>query len=150
MDAYRKTAQAIQLRTRLIPEIFEGNPTNVQIGSRKAVRTVQWGSNVFVAGNFSATTANTVTLPGGIWYDYYLNGTTASGTITLQPGELKIYTGTNLPLPQVPEYFDFVMGIDDTVTAPTTSASAQKVLIDGVVYILRDGVWYDVLGRKIQ
>lgn len=150
MDAYRKTAQAIQLRTRLLPEIFEGNPTNVQIGSGKAVRTVQWGSNVFVAGNFSATTANTVTLPGGIWYDYYLNGTTASGTITLQPGELKIYTGTNLPLPQVPEYFDFVMGIDDTVTIPTTSASAQKVLIDGVVYILRDGVWYDVLGRKIQ
>lgn len=42
------------------------------------------------------------------------------------------------------------MGIDDTVTIPATSASAQKVLIDGVVYILRDGVWYDVLGRKIQ
>lgn len=149
MDAYKKTAQAIQLRTRLMPEVFEGNPTAAILGSGKMVRTIQWGSDVFVAGNFSATTAQTFTLPSGTWYDYYLNGTTASGTITLQPGELKIYTGTKVSLPQVPEYFDFAMGIDDTAVVPAASA-AQKVLIDGIVYIVRDGVWYDLMGRKIQ
>lgn len=150
MDAYQKTAQAIQLRTRLMPEVFEGNPTAVQIGSGKAVRTIQWGSDVFVAGNFSATSAQTVTLPSGTWYDYYLNGTMASGTVVLQPGELKIYTGTRVSLPQVPEYFDFAMGIDDTAVAPSNTGTAQKVLVDGMVYIVRDGVWYDLFGRKIR
>ena len=150
MDAYQKTAQAIQLRTRLMPEVFEGNPTAVQIGSGQKVRTIQWGNNVFVAGNFSATTAQTITLPSGTWYDYYLNGTMASGTITLQPGELKIYTGTRVSLPQVPEYFDFAMGIDDTTVALSNTGTAQKVLIDGMVYIVRDGVWYDLFGRKIR
>ena len=150
MDAYQKTAQAIQLRTRLMPEVFEGNPTAVQIGSGQKVRTIQWGNNVFVAGNFSATTAQTVTLPSGTWYDYYLNGTMASGTVVLQPGELKIYTGTRVSLPQVPEYFDFAMEIDNTTVAPSATAHAQKVLIDGIVYIVRDGVWYDLFGRKIR
>jgi len=150
MDAYQKTAQAIQLRTRLMPEVFEGNPTAVQIGSGQKVRTIQWGNNVFVAGNFSATTAQTVTLPSSTWYDYYLNGTMASGTVVLQPGELKIYTGTRVSLPQVPEYFDFAMGIDDTAVAPSNTGTAQKVLVDGMVYIVRDGVWYDLFGRKIR
>ena len=150
MDAYQKTAQAIQLRTRLMPEVFEGNPTAVQIGSGQKVRTIQWGNNVLVAGNFSATTAQTVTLPSGTWYDYYLNGTMASGTVVLQPGELKIYTGTRVSLPQVPEYFDFAMGIDDTAVAPSNTGTAQKVLVDGMVYIVRDGVWYDLFGRKIR
>lgn len=150
MDAYQKTAQAIQLRTRLMPEVFEGNPTAVQIGSGQKVRTIQWGNNVFVAGNFSATTAQTVTLPSGTWYDYYLNGTMASGTVVLQPGELKIYTGTRVSLPQVPEYFDFAMEIDNTTVAPSNTGTAQKVLVDGMVYIVRDGVWYDLFGRKIR
>ncbi len=150
MDAYQKIAQAIQLRTRLMPEVFEGNPTAVQIGSGQKMRTIQWGNNVFVAGNFSAATAQSVTLPSGTWYDYYLNGTAASGTVTLQPGELKIYTGTKVSLPQVPGNFDFAMGIDDTTVAPSAAAAAQKVLIDGIVYIVRDGVWYDLMGKKIR
>lgn len=149
MAAYQKTAQAIQLRTRLLPEVFEGNPTAVQVGSGKAVRTIQWGNDVFVVGNFSASAAQTATLPSGTWYDYYAGGT-ASGTITLQPGELKIYTGTPQALPEVPAYYDFAEGIGQTITDNGATTPAHKVLIDGVVYIVRNGVWYDLMGRKVK
>lgn len=148
MEAYTKTAQAIQLRTRLLPEVFEGNPTAVSVGAGKVVRTIQWGNDVLVVGNFSATTKQTASLPTGTWYDYYQGGT-ASGTITLQPGELKIYTGTKLSLPQVPKSFDFLTGITDAVT-DSAAPVAQKVLINGTVYIVRDNILYDLMGKKVR
>lgn len=149
MDAYSKTAQAIQLRTRLLPQVFEGNPTAVYVGGGKAVRTIQWGNDVFVVGNFSATTPQTATLPSGTWYDYYLGGT-ASGTITLRPGELKIYTGTPLTLPQVPKSFDFLTGISGDAIPDSAAWDYSKVLIDGTVYIVRDNILYDLMGRKVR
>lgn len=145
MDAYQKTAQAIQLRTRLMPEVFAGNPTATQLGSGKEVRFVQWGSDVYVVANFSATTAQSVTLPSGTWFDYYAGGTSATGTITLQPGELKIYTGRVVALPEVPDHYDFPGGWED-IESESTVAS-QKVLYNGEIYIIRNGVWYDLMGR---
>ena len=122
LDAYKRTAQVNQLRTRLLPNVFAGNPTAVSIGSGKALRTIQWGQDVFVVGNFSATATQQATLPSGTWYDYFAQTKASSTSLTLQPGELKIFTGKQLQLPQVSTSFAFsktdVEQIDVTFEAP--------------------------------
>ena len=110
--AFHKVGQAIQLRTRLIPQVFEGNPTKVDIGSGKAVRTIQWGSDVFVAGNFSATTEKTVTIPEGKWYNYYEQKEQTETTVTLAPGALMILTGTPQTLPEMQPFYAFSRNTD--------------------------------------
>ena len=110
--AFHKVGQAIQLRTRLMPQVFEGNPTKVDIGSGKAVRTIQWGSDVFVAGNFSATTEKTVTIPEGKWYNYYEQKEQTETTVTLAPGALIILTGTPQTLPEMQPFYAFSRNTD--------------------------------------
>ena len=109
---FHKVGQAIQLRTRLMPQVFEGNPTKVDIGSGKAVRTIQWGSDVFVAGNFSATTEKTVTIPEGKWYNYYEQKEQTETTVTLAPGALMILTGTPQTLPEMQPFYAFSRNTD--------------------------------------
>jgi 1,4-alpha-glucan branching enzyme len=110
MAQYTKCAQAIQLRTRLMPNVFEGNPTAQQLGSGKAVRFVQWGSNMLAVANFSASDAQSYTLPSGTWYNYYEGKQQTNTTVSLQPGELMIFTGSQVTLPDI-------TGIDEiTVT----------------------------------
>ena len=99
MNAYQKTGQIIQLRTRIMPSVFEGDPTAASINGGQQLRTIQWGSNVFVAGNFSATSTQSVSLPSGTWYDYLAGGSKAGSSYTLQPGEVKVFTGTQVELP---------------------------------------------------
>ena len=110
--AFHKVGQAIQLRTRLMPQVFEGNPTKVDIGSGKAVRTIQWGSDVFVAGNFSATIEKTVTIPEGKWYNYYEQKEQTETTVTLAPGALMILTGTPQTLPEMQPFYAFSRNTD--------------------------------------
>ena len=119
-DAVHKVGRAIQLRTRLMPNVFEGNPTNVEIGGGKAVRTIQWGSDVFVAGNFSATETKTVTIPEGKWYNYYEQVEQIETTVTLIPGALLILTGTPQPLPAMCPYYSFDTDVEDVI-APQPS-----------------------------
>lgn len=151
MEAYQQVAQLIQLRTRLMPEVFSGNPTANSLGSGKAVRTIQWGSNVYVVGNFSATAAQDATLPAGSWYDYYAGGTAVSGgtKVTLQPGDLKIYTGKVVALPEVPSSYDFLTSVAPVFPDIKSATDACKVFRNGGIYILRDGVYYDLMGRRI-
>ena len=99
--AFKKVGQTIQLRTRLMPEVFEGNPTASSLGSGKALRTIQWGSNVFVAGNFGVTGDQTVNVPSGTWYNYFEQKKQTATTITLAPGEFVILTGKECQLPQI-------------------------------------------------
>ncbi len=101
LEAFIKVGQIIQLRTRLIPEVFEGNPTAVSLGSGKKLRTVQWGSDVYVAGNFDVTGNQTVTVPSGAWYNYLEQKKQTTTTITLAPGEVVILTGKELQLPHI-------------------------------------------------
>ena len=101
LEAFIKVGQIIQLRTRLIPEVFEGNPTAVSLGSGKKLRTVQWGSDVYVAGNFDVTGNQTVTVPSGTWYNYLEQKKQTTTTITLAPGEVVILTGKELQLPHI-------------------------------------------------
>lgn len=147
MAAYQKVAQLIRLRTRLLPSVFEGDPTAVSLGSGKELRTIQWGDKVFVAGNFSATNTVSVSLPSGTWYDYY--GQCAAGaSYTLQPGELKIFTATKLDLPQVPTNFEAYAGLESVIN--TTAPRAMKIMENGQLYILRDGAVYDFTGTRVR
>lgn len=146
MNAYVRLAQAIQLRTRILPQVFSGNPTASTITSGKALRTIQWGTDVFVAGNFSATATQSLTLPSGTWYDYYEGGK-AAANYTLQPGELRIFTGSEQVLPTVPDHYDLNSELTD-INAPASDKC--KFIKDGILYILHDGVTYDVTGRVIR
>ena len=99
--AYKKVGQIIQLRTRLMPEVFEGNPTSANISGGLKVRTIQWGSDVFVAGNFDVAGNQTVTIPSGTWYNYFEQNKQTATTITLAPGEVVVLTGKQLELPHI-------------------------------------------------
>ena len=99
--AFKKVGQTIQLRTRLMPEVFEGNPTASSLSSGKALRTIQWGSNVFVAGNFDVTSNQSVNVPSGTWYNYFEQKKQTATTITLAPGEFVILTGKECKLPAI-------------------------------------------------
>ena len=118
--AFHKVGQAIQLRTRLMPKVFEGNPTKVDIGGGKKVRTIQWGSDVFVAGNFSATETLTVTIPEGKWYNYYEQKEQTETTVTLIPGALLILTGTPQVLPTMRPCYSFYTDVEDVILPEVT------------------------------
>ena len=115
MRAYEKVAQTIQLRTKILPSVFAGNPTSSDLGTGNAARSVIWGtgdSRVFVVGNFNAPSDGVthvgsvnISLPqGNNWFDYFEDGNSpinAGTNVTLQPGELKIYTATKQELPEI-------------------------------------------------
>lgn len=147
--AFVKTAQALQLRTRLMPNVFAGNPTAVQLGSGKALRTIQWGSDVFVAGNFSVSDNQTVEIPSGTWYNYYLQTQQTGSSVTLQPGELLILTGTQQPLPQIADVAQLAAGVEEVVTNQP-AITAQKFMYNGALYIRKGDVTYTIDGRKVQ
>lgn len=147
--AFTKCAQVITLRTQLMPEVFEGNPTSQNISSGNKLRKIQWGSNVFAAANFDVTTNQTVPLPSGTWYDYLGGATQASGTYTLAPGELKVFTGT----PVIAPTFSNIQKRDHTGIELTPSESfskGQKILRDGQILILRGEKVYNVQGQEVR
>ncbi len=118
MNQYKKLGQLIQLRTKLAPSVFAGNPTSSDLGSGKALRSIIWGSGssrIFIIANLG-TTAQKFTLPtGNSWYDYLAGSPSqmAAGTsITLAAGDIKAYTVSKYALPDVPNSYAFV-GIED-------------------------------------
>ena len=115
MAAFQKVGRIIQLRTRLMPEVFAGNPTAADLGTGKKLRTIQWGSNVFVAGNFDVTGNQTVTLPSGTWYNYLAQTKQTASTFTLAPGEVVIFTGKQCTLPSMPDSYTFSTDLEDIV-----------------------------------
>lgn len=146
MQQYAKVAQAIQLRTKIKPTVFAGNPTKSTLGAGQAVKSVQWGSDVFVVANFHAKDSRTVTMPDGTWYDYYANGARAGSPITLAPGELKIYTGQKVDLPEI----DTTKVNIEQVLQDAANAASYKFYRDGNIYIQRNGKTYDMMGRRVQ
>lgn len=147
--AYEKCAQAIQLRTRIMPEVFAGDPTSQSIGGGIKVRTIQWGSDVFVVANFDASATQTVTLPAGAWYDYYGGGTSASGTITLQAGELKIFTGHQVELPVINKDLESMLPIE-MVESDNPKFESIKFMQDGQLFIRRGDKTYTITGQLVN
>lgn len=148
--AFTQCAQVITLRTQLMPEVFEGNPTSVSINSGSKLRKIQWGSNVFVAANFDVTSNQAVTLPSGTWYDYLNGASTASGTYTLAPGELKVFTGT----PVIAPTFANISKRDHTgieeVTSSDSSLKGEKFLRNGQLLIRRSDKTYTITGQLVN
>lgn len=146
VEAYKKCAQAIQLRTKLMPNVFAGNPTAQSIGSSVKVRYVQWGSDVYVVANFDVA-AQSATLPSGTWYDYYAGGTKAASSYTLQPGELKIFTGSQVTLPTINTNLESMLPIENI---EADAPKAVKILRDGQVLILRGDKTYTITGQLVR
>lgn len=150
VDAFTKCAQVITLRTQLMPNAFTGTP-NVSIGSGKALRTIQWGNNVFVAANFGVEGNQAVSMPSGTWYDYLGGAVKATvSTCVLAPGELKVFTGTQVIAPTFADIQKReAQGIEEVGVQPS-EVSVQKILRDGQIYILRGDGTYTLTGARVH
>lgn len=147
MNVYHKLGQIMQLRTRILPSVFAGNPTASDITGGKAVRSITWGSGnnrVYIVGNFNVsggtqyTGAQQTTLPtGNNWYDYLAGGgNTINGgsSVTLQPGEIKVYTASKFTLPDVPTTYDFSTDVEEVQT-PTVQCSVYPTVTSDFIKI---------------
>ncbi len=137
MQIYDQVAKIIKLRTQYLPEVFAGNPTAASLGHGKNVRTIQWGQDVFVAGNVSASQYESVPLPAGTWYDY-MNGATkvTKDKIALAPGDLLILVSQPVvALEQVEQ---------------KNPSRAVKVIENGKLVIRYADAVYDITGTRIR
>lgn len=150
IDAFTKCAQVITLRTQLMPDAFTGTPT-VSIGSGKALRTIQWGSNVFVAANFDVSSNQAVSMPSGTWYDYLEGGNrSTASTCVLKPGELKVFTGQQTKAPTFTDIETRDHTAIEEVWTNSTMPSAQKVFYNGTLYLRRGNTTYTMDGRRVE
>ena len=147
IEAYAKCAQAIQLRTQIMPEVFAGNPTESKLGSGVKVRSVQWGSDVLVVANFDIST-QVVTLPSGTWYDYFAGGVKANYTVSLQAGEVRIYTGKQVELPVINKDLQHLQTAFENVQRD--DVQSRKVFRDGQVLIIRGDKTYTITGMEVR
>lgn len=147
IDAFTKCAQVITLRTQLMPDAFTGTPT-VSISSGKALRTIQWSSDVFAAANFDVTGSQTVTLPSGTWFDY-LDGGAAAASYTLQPGELKVFTGKSVAAPTFTDIEKReVTAIETVINNECTPV--EKFVLNGTLYLRRGNATYTIDGLRVE
>ena len=146
--AFTKCAQVITLRTQLMPEVFEGNPTLVSVSSGSKLRKIRWGNNLYAVANFDVSSSQGATLPSGAWYDYLNGATPASGTYTLAPGELTVFTGTQI----APPTFSDISKRDHTPigNVETDAPKAYKMIRDGQVLIVRGDKTYTITGSLVQ
>ena len=139
MKIYDKVAKIIKLRTQYLSSVFEGNPTASNLGHGVEVRSVQWGNDVLVVGNFAASAGNSYTLPAGTWYDYLNdNQKITTSKLSLNPGDLRILVGSPV-----------VTDIDEVNMDVTPAVAPTKFIQNGRFLILRDGVLFDALGRPL-
>ena len=150
IDAFTKCAQVITLRTQLMPGAFTGTPT-VSIGSGKALRTIQWGSNVFAVANFDVSSNQAVSMPSGTWYDYLEGGNLSTvSTYVLKPGELKVFTGQQTKAPTFTDIETRDHTAVEEVWTNSTMPSAQKVFYNGTLYLRRGNTTYTIDGRRVE
>lgn len=136
MQQCRRVGKIIRLRTQIMPDVFiAGNHTR-DVGNGKEIRSVRYGNYVYAVVNYSPDQTKQVDMPAGTWFDY-LDGGDANTTYTLQPGEIKVFTGNDLA------------GLEDLEAETIGTNKALKVLQDGQIYIIRDGATYDITGRRM-
>jgi len=148
VNAFTKCAQVITLRTQLMPSVFEGDPSNVLIGSGKKLRTIQWNSDVFVAANFDVEANQAVSLPAGTWYDYLDGATRAVGTYTLTPGELKVFTKDQIIAPTFTDISK--RDVQAVETVQSEEVQSTKFMQNGQLYIQRGDRIYTITGARVQ
>ena len=148
--AFTKCAQVITLRTQLMSQVFEANPTSVTIGTGVKLRKIQWGNDVFVAANFAVSANQAVTLPNGTWYDYLNGATLANGTYTLAPGELKVFTGTQVQAPTFTDISKRDHSDIEEVMGDELQVKGYKFLQDGQLFIRRGDKVYNMQGQPVK
>ena len=149
MNQYQKLGQLIQLRTKLAPSVFSGNPTSSDLASGKALRSIIYGSGnsrIFIIANFG-TTAQSFELPtGNNWYDY-LAGSSAQlaggKSMSIAAGDIKAYTATKYTLPDVPNGYVFV-GIEDVEAENAPKSSIYPSVTSDFIKIDSDEAISDV------
>ena len=151
VDAFTKCAQVITLRTQLMPNAFTGTPS-VSIGSGKALRTIQWGNNVFAVANFGVEGNQAVSMPSGTWYDYLGGAARATATTcVLAPGELKVFTGTPVTAPTFTDIQKRdAQGIEQPASDSSLKVRGEKFLKDGQLLIRRGDKIYTITGARVQ
>ena len=151
VDAFTKCAQVITLRTQLMPNAFTGTPS-VSIGSGKALRTIQWGNNVFAVANFGVEGNQAVSMPSGTWYDYLGGAAKATATTcVLAPGELKVFTGTPVTAPTFTDIQKRdAQGIEQPASDSSLKVRGEKFLKDGQILIRRGDKIYTIMGARVQ
>ena len=134
-------------------------PTTVQmnVGSGVADRTIRLEKNglvVVVVGNFGLTErTSTPPLAGSsTWYDMVGPGTVqGGGTITLQPGEWRVYANQDLGVPTAGEDTPGADGpafaLDAVFPNPTAGRATVRYTLDAAADVRLDA--YDVLGRRV-
>lgn len=149
MTNYQKVAQILQLREKYNNMFLNGTCT-VRAGSGVSARYIQWshGSDkVVVVGNFnvvggSTFTGSTTVAPftsTGTYYDYFTGATlvvnNTTQTISLEPGELRIYTNKQETLPTVPATFDFEDFVGLAPISKTSNHFVYPTITDQTIYI---------------
>ncbi len=143
MAQYQKIGQINQLRTRILPKVFEGNPTSYDLGGGRPLRSVIWGNGVnrvFIVSNVSVSNQD-IELPQGTtnWYDYLANNSNAmkAGTkVTMKPGEVKVYTAQYFQLPEVPTEYDFISNTNiENIEYNKPNCTIYPTITENVIYI---------------
>ena len=152
VEAFTKCAQVITLRTQLLPQVFEGDPTAYSITTGKKLRNVRWGNDVYAVANFDPIYNQTASLPSGVtWYDYLGGGAQAKSSYTLKPGELKVFTGQPLQAPTFTNIEKRETTPIDVVESEDSSVNrGEKFLRDGQILIRRGEKIYTVMGQLIH
>ena len=142
MLQYQQIGQINQLRTRILPQVFEGNPTSSDLAHKKPLRSVIWGegvNRVFIVSNVSVEPQE-FTLPEGTsnWYDYLANNKNsmkAGKKITLPAGAVKVYTAQYFQLPEVPTKYAFDDYVDVENVEFESKCTVYPTIAEDIVFI---------------
>ena len=142
MAQYQKIGQINQLRTRILPKVFEGNPTSQDLGGGRPLRSVIWGNGVnrvFIVSNVSVSNQD-INLPEGTtnWYDYLENNSNAikAGTkVTMKPGEVKVYTAQYFQLPNVPTEYTFDKNVGFEEIELKSNCTIYPTMSEDIIFI---------------
>ncbi len=119
---YRTWAALLHLRRA--HAVFRSTETQVDLDVDGAVKTIRFSHpamNVFLIGNFGVapTEAVSFAFPSeGLWYEYFtgeVRDSAQDDAVSLLPGEFRLYTSVQLPLP---EPGLITVGVEDEAEAP--------------------------------
>lgn len=154
MNIFNKVAQVASLRTQLKPDVFQNGTITANIGSGVALRTISWeynGTKILVLGNFNVSGGTEFSgnrdysLPAGTWYNYLNNNNEQSGNITLQPGELLIFTNDNSIVAPDPKDFDYSSDYENiTAEKDKQDIFIYPTLVDNKIHIQSEFPIYNV------
>ncbi|MBM3435486.1 MAG: T9SS type A sorting domain-containing protein, partial [Bacteroidetes bacterium] len=127
-------------------------------GALKTIHLDHNTMNVTILGNFGVTSGNInpAFQQTGWWYDYFagdsLNATSASQTISLEPGEYRIYTDKKLEKPEIGLGSSGLYAADNSMSLvyPNPSSGEFNVWILLSERTDLDVSIYELSGRKIK